>query len=45
MAQHKLYTISELEEMFPFEKSIYFDLLVQSIKEENDRIHKTKQEQ
>jgi hypothetical protein len=35
--QHHKYSLTELEEMMPFEREIYVTLLAQFIKEENDR--------
>ena len=35
--QHHKYSLTELEEMIPFEREIYVQLLSQFIKEENDR--------
>jgi hypothetical protein len=38
MMQHHGYSLSELENMLPWERSIYIALLVQYIEEENERI-------
>ena len=38
MVQHHKYSLAELEDMLPFERDIYVDLLQQWIQEENDRI-------
>lgn len=38
LIQHHKYSLSELEDMMPFERDIYVALLAQHIKEENDRI-------
>jgi len=35
--QHHKYSLTELEEMMPFEREIYIILLTQFIKEENER--------
>jgi hypothetical protein len=35
--QHHKYSLTELEEMMPFEREIYVTLLAQFIKEESDR--------
>jgi hypothetical protein len=35
--QHHKYSLTELEEMMPFEREIYITLLAQFIKEESDR--------
>ena len=42
MMQHHGYSLSELENMLPWERSIYVTLLTEHIKEENERI-KTQQ--
>ena len=36
------FTLSELEDMFPFEREIYVSLLIQNIEEENERNKKSK---
>lgn len=38
LVQHHKYSLTELEEMIPFERDIYVALLAQHIKEENERI-------
>ena len=38
MIQHHNWSLTELENMIPFERSIYVMLLQQWIKEENDRV-------
>ena len=38
MMQHHKYSLSDLENMLPWERDIYVDLLQQHIKEENERI-------
>ena len=38
MMQHHKYSLTELENMVPWERDIYVDLLQQHIKEENDKI-------
>jgi hypothetical protein len=38
LMQHHKYSLSELDSMIPWEREIYLMLLVQYIKEENDRI-------
>jgi len=35
--QHHKYSLSELENMIPWEREIYVNLLVQHIKEENEK--------
>lgn len=37
MVQHHKYSLTELEEMMPFERDIYITLLAEYIKEENQR--------
>ena len=37
MQYHK-YSLGDLEEMLPWEREIYVDLLVQHIREENEKI-------
>ena len=36
--QHHNYSLADIENMIPFEREIYVDMLVQYIKEENERI-------
>ena len=38
MMQHHKYSLTELDEMLPWEREIYIAMLVDYIKEENDRI-------
>ena len=38
MMQHHKYSLTELENMMPWEREIYMGLLMQWIKEENERI-------
>ena len=38
--QHHKYSLTELDDMIPFEREIYIGLLEQHIKDENDRIEK-----
>lgn len=40
MVQHHKYSLSELDNMLPWERQIYVSLLDQYIKEENERIKK-----
>ena len=35
--QHHKYSLTELEDMMPFEREVYIMLLTQHIKEENER--------
>ena len=36
--QHHHYSLTEIEEMIPWEREIYVDLLLQHIREENEKI-------
>jgi hypothetical protein len=36
--QHHKYSLTELENMLPWERDVYINLLVQYMKEENERI-------
>ena len=38
MMQHHKYSLTELENMMPWERDIYVNLLAKWIKEENERI-------
>ena len=38
MMQHHKWSISELENMLPWEREVYLNLLVKHIAEENERI-------
>ena len=40
--QHHDYSLTELENMIPWEREIYIGLLMEYIKEENERIDKEK---
>ena len=40
--QHHNYSLAELENMMPWEREIYVGLLMEYIKEENERIEKEK---
>ena len=40
--QHHKYSLSELESMIPWESEIYIDMLVQHIKDENERLKEQK---
>ena len=42
--QHHKYTLADLENMLPWEREIYVDMLVQYIKEENEK-NKREQQQ
>ena len=41
--QHHKYSLTELENMMPWEREIYIGLLAQWVKEENERLEKEKQ--
>jgi len=41
--QHHKYSLTELENMIPFEREIYLGLLEQHIRDENDRIERENQ--
>jgi len=41
MQYHK-YSLNELEEMIPWEREIYVEMLMQHIKEENEKIREKK---
>ena len=41
--QHHNYALADLENMLPWEREIYVDMLVQYIKEENDKHEREKQ--
>ena len=40
MMQHHNYSLTELEEMIPWEREIYIGLLMQFLKEEEERMEK-----
>jgi hypothetical protein len=42
MIHHYRYSLSELEDMMPWEREIYTTLLVKHIKEENERLKQQK---
>tara|TARA_Y100000817_G_C16711398_1_gene479432 strand:- start:32 stop:172 length:141 start_codon:yes stop_codon:yes gene_type:complete len=43
--QHHKYSLTELENMMPWEREVYMGLLSQWIKEENERIEKERAKQ
>jgi hypothetical protein len=43
MMQHHKYSLTELDNMMPWEREIYVNLLMQHIDEENERIKKENQ--
>ena len=40
--QHQKYSLTELDDMMPWEREIYIGLLEKHIKEENERIEREK---
>jgi len=40
LAQHHKYSITEIDEMIPFERDIYVEMLLQYLKEEKERREK-----
>ena len=44
MIQHHHWSLAELEDMLPYEKQIYQDLLLQWVKEENERVQQEQQQ-
>jgi len=44
LMQHHKYSLTELENMLPWEREIYVNLLTQHIKEENDRVRARNQQ-
>jgi len=43
MQYHK-YSLTELEEMMPWEREIYLELLMQHVREENEKIREKQRE-
>ena len=43
MMQHYNYSLTELENMIPWEREIYIGLLMQYLKEEEERMEREKQ--
>ena len=43
MMQHHKYSLTELEEMIPWERNIYIGLLIKYLEEEKERINAQKQ--
>ena len=41
--QHHKYSLTELEDMIPFEREIYLGLLEQHIRDENERVERENQ--
>ena len=44
LMQHHKYSLTELENMMPWEREIYLGLLQEHIKEENERLEKERAE-
>ena len=42
--QHHKYTLTDLENMLPWEREIYVDMLISYIKEENEKEQRRKQQ-
>jgi len=42
--QHHKYSLSELENMVPWERELYVSMLIEHIKEENDKIKQKQNE-
>jgi|TARA_R100001369_G_scaffold15413_1_gene30219 hypothetical protein len=45
MMQHHKYSLTELENMLPWEREIYVGMLIEYIKEEEERIKREEQQQ
>ena len=41
--QHQKYSLTELDEMIPWEREIYIKLLMQHLEEENERMRRQQQ--
>jgi hypothetical protein len=44
MMQHHHYSLTELDMMMPWEREIYVSMLLEHVKEENERIEKQNQQ-
>jgi hypothetical protein len=42
MMQHHKYSLTELDNMIPWEREIYISLLMKHVEEENDRVKRKK---
>ena len=42
MMQHHKYSLTELDNMIPWEREIYISLLMKHVEEENDRVKRQK---
>jgi len=38
LMQHHKYSLSELEEMMPWERQVYIDMLINYLEEENEKL-------
>jgi len=45
MMQHHKYSLTELDNMMPWEREIYVSMLIEYIKEEEERIKREQQQQ
>ena len=43
--QHHNYSLSDIENMMPWEREIYVDMLIQHIKEENEKVKERQRNQ
>jgi hypothetical protein len=37
MAQHHKYSVTDIEQLYPFERDIYFDMLVEHVQQVNQQ--------
>lgn len=44
MMQHHKYSLTELDEMLPWEREIYIAMLVEYVREENERMKRLNQQ-
>lgn len=42
MMQHHNYSLTELDNMMPWEREVYVNMLIEHIKEENERLRQQK---
>jgi hypothetical protein len=40
MAQHHKYSVTEIENMMPYERDLYFDLIIEFIKKQEEKNRK-----
>ena len=45
MVQHHNWSLTELENMIPFERQIYVDMLMDHVEQENDKMNQAKRAQ